>query len=419
MNSRVLPAPTLQYGNKEVSNPDFGSWNMKARQFHTSANINGWTYLSIQDSSKDPTSGKLTSFVDQLRKTMGEYGSKAPQPGFAHRSLNFKDTTPEKQIVTLNAFFKACRDTKIVLVIIPDNRPTLYAIIKFLADVKYGIHTICVEASKVQMRVEKPRYSFSRNIAQKFNIKAGGINQCLQKETLRKSLPDKTMVVAIAATSPAPDSQANAPLSIVGIVSSIDENCAQWPASVRAQRDRDNIVVDMKDMIAERLKCWKKNNGQLPEKILIYRNGVSENLHSVLDKENSSIDAAIKEAYSGRKLPKVTIMTVNKSHQTRFYPTDATCGNPKNGTVVDQDVTSKVSWEFYLQAHAGNDKSGSLCPAHYVVVRDEMDLGADTVQQLVSFLPYCTPCSLASVTDAIFRRIISATCRLEQLEPCQ
>lgn len=381
MNSRILPAPALHYGDTELK-PKAGSWNMKGRKFHASANIDGWTYLSVQDTSKDPLSGKLESFVSQLEETVGRYGSEASQTGTPHRCLNLQGMTPEEQFAKLNTFFKDCRDTKMILVVIPDNRPTLYAIIKFLADVKYGIHTVCAEASKVQIRAEKPRYSYSRNLAQKFNTKAGGINQCLQEGTL----PENTMIVGIQVTSPIPKSQANAAPSIIGVVANINEDCAQWPTSVRAQETCEKIANDIKDMLVERLECWKRKNGQLPKNILIYRNGVSENLDTVLDKEKTSINDTIKGSYPSGKTAKVTIITVNKSHKTRFYPADDTPENPTHGTVVDQDITSQTQRDFYLQAHAGNEKSGSLRPTRYEVIRDDMKLNADDVQQLV-----CSP----------------------------
>lgn len=347
---------------------------------------------------------------------MGQYNLNAPQAGIARSSLNLQGFTAEKQFAKMDAFFGACSDTKMILVVIPENRPTLYAIIKFLADVKYGIHTICAEASNVH---KKPRYSYFRGIAQKFNTKAGGINRCLPDETLRNFLPDKTMIAGIQVTSPVPKNQANATLSIVGVVANINENCAQWPASVRTQENSGTIADDIGGMLAERLRCWKRKNDHLPENILIYRNGMFENLTTVLEKEGEFIHTAVKTSYSGRRLPKLTIITVNKSHKTRFYPTKGASGNPQNGTVVDQDVTSTTQDEFYLQAHAGNEKSGSLCPTKYVISRNGMNLTADRVQQLVSFfhLLYSLRVCICDLSNN--RRIISATCPHEPRGRCQ
>lgn len=39
------------------------------------------------------------------------------------------------------------------------------------------------------------------------------------------------------------------------------------------------MIDDMKDMMLERLKVWySRNNSQFPDKIIVYRDGVSEGM---------------------------------------------------------------------------------------------------------------------------------------------
>lgn len=197
------------------------------------------------------------------------------------------------------------------------------------------------------------------------------------------------MVVGIDVTNPFPKGQAHAATSIIGVVASKNVDCTQWPASVRRQDQPDKTIVDLKEMVAERLDCWRDTNGSLPANILIYRNGVTENATAVALNEIRAIEEAIAHVYDGRTLPKVTAMTISRSHHLRFYPADeyaadGQSGNPRVGTVVDRVVTSDVPWDFYLQSHPGTPKSGTVCPAHYVVIKNDMELGADDVQILVS-----------------------------------
>lgn len=56
-------------------------------------------------------------------------------------------------------------------------------------------------------------------------------------------------------------------------------------------------------------------------------------------------------------------------------------GNPKCGLVVDQGVTYKDGYDFYLQSHAVIQ--GTARPAHYVVLVDELNLAPDIVQREV------------------------------------
>ena len=85
-------------------------------------------------------------------------------------------------------------------------------------------------------------------------------------------------------THPGPLSLNQAP-SIVTVVSTIEGDfLGQWPASIRTQvpdpkKQSKEIIEDLQAMVEERLNAWKQNNkGSLPERIIIYRDGVSGKL---------------------------------------------------------------------------------------------------------------------------------------------
>lgn len=154
------------------------------------------------------------------------------------------------------------------------------------------------------------------------------------------------------------------------------------------------MVTCLEEMMVERLKLWeKKNNNNLPTKIVIYRDGVGESQYQkILVEELPPIRKAIDKVYGKRPKAKLSIVVVGKRHHTRFYPVNEDGsdkkGNPRNGTVVDRGITGVRYWDFYLQAHAG--LQGTTRPAHYVVVLDEIGLGADGIEQMVS--SPCTRC---------------------------
>ncbi len=388
MKGRILPAPAVQYSKKKFT-PDFGSWNLKQdREFNTGAGINQWTYTQIQSAGKDTLIRDLGDFITELRTS---YASTIREPAKSPQILTLSSTFPEYLFATLDKFMADIRRNRVktLLVMLPDKRQTLFDCIKYLADVKYGIHTICINAAKMQNHIKKSWYVAT--IAQKLNTKGGGVNHRLPKAELSALLPTPTMIVGIDVTKPFPKGQANAATSIIGVVASKNTDYAQYPASVRRQENPQNIPFDLTEMATERLKCWKKaNNGALPDRILIYRNGATESHTAAIANELKGIEDAIEAMYSGTRFPKTTIITVSKSHHTRFYPADnqaadGQSGNPNVGTVVDRVLTKQVPWDFYLQSHPGTRKSGTVCPTRYVVVKDDMGLGADGVQRLVSF----------------------------------
>lgn len=264
----------------------------------------------------------------------------------------------------------------LVLVILPIAHTLLYQRIKQAADVRVGVHTVCVVGSKFVK--EQPQYF--ANVALKFNLKLGGINQLVDGTRLGIINEDKTMVVGVDVTHPSPGSASNAP-SVAGMVASVDRWLGQWPADLRIQESRKEMVSQLDGMLKSRLAVWRKkgHHKAFPENILVYRDGVSEGQYqTVIEEELPQLRKACSEVYPApdtkKGLPRFTVIIVGKRHHTRFYPTDINdadrSSNPRNGTVVDRGVTEARNWDFFLQAHSAIQ--GTARPAHYYIVHDEI-----------------------------------------------
>lgn len=102
------------------------------------------------------------------------------------------------------------------------------------------------------------------------------------------------MLVGIDVTHAGPGSRAGTP-SIAAVVANIDDSFVQFPASLRIQKHFENKEVcgscicehsftdglqmldELKDMMYERLVSYQKHNrSTLPERIIVFRDGVSE-----------------------------------------------------------------------------------------------------------------------------------------------
>ena len=204
------------------------------------------------------------------------------------------------------------------------------------------------------------------NITLKVNAKLSGTNHHVRNSELG-FLGKDTMIVGIDVTHPSPTSVKGMP-SVVGVVANVDENYSVWPASIRLQAQYQpnpdkhttkpqEMVSELEAMMMERLDLYKKTNHKLPQKILVYRDGVSESQYdTVLAKELPGIERACIQSYYELNLPQISILIVSKRTHTRFYPTDEKQadpkGNPKPGTVVDRAITMEQGFDFYLQAHA-------------------------------------------------------------------
>jgi eukaryotic translation initiation factor 2C len=374
---RVLAAPVVKYSGSSTVMPRFGSWNMQSVKFVTKSSLPSWSFLRIACGrnpfrNPDEFHGKISEFQAQLRMLGMDVKNFVPGQHITPGPGEVVGKIDE----AIRKFATAPNPPKLILVIVPeDNKTEVYNRVKLACDVTYGILNVCVLDTKFARA--NPQYH--ANVGLKFNLKLGGRNHSVEPAKLGFISQKKTMIVGLDVTHPSPGSASTAP-SVASIVASVDEWLQQWPAELRIQDARTEVVEDLKAMVKSRLLLWKsRNQNMLPENILVYRDGVSEGQYNiVVNEELKSLKEACKEVYPATDIkarkPKITIIIVGKRHNTRFYVTrkeDADRGgNPSNGTVVDRGVTEARNWDFFLQAHSAIQ--GTARPAHYYVVYDEI-----------------------------------------------
>ncbi|EAT86396.1 hypothetical protein HBI56_100990 [Parastagonospora nodorum] len=401
---RILPPPQLLYRASATCNPRNGAWNLDpralgAKPFRVAKTLGSWNTLVINSGNRDTIYGGMQGVMQHLtafRATLETYGlNPGPvQPPVAmdvsFNDLQNKDVAKIQQEImdTLRKKFKA--KPNFLFVILPSDNAVLYDCIKFVCDCKLGVPNICNIGSKFSK--EKGQMQYFANVAMKFNQKLGGVNHTVELKRMAP-LDPQTILFGIDVTHPSPGSSDSAP-SVAGVVASVDSLFSQFPASMRTQRGRQEMVEELEEMIVERLKLWQKRNGnKLPNKVIVYRDGVSEGQYRiVLESEYPAFKKAFDRLYGAEKNhPKISIVVVGKRHHTRFYPTkeedtDGKTGNPQPGTVVDRGVTGEKLFDFFLLAHQG--LQGTSKPAHYVVLKDDIKLGADQLQSLTHSLCY-------------------------------
>lgn len=375
---RVLPAPSVTYrdGNrtKEIRT-QFGSWNMRQIQFSKAAPMKSWTYLYIDQEGSRPvfqSPDQLDAALAGFRKTLKDMGMSVDphKPGKRVVLTGKNDANDlEEAVVEL----KNKLNPVFILGILYTKDTGVYNCVKQVCDVRVGIRNVNVLAEKLANSNDQ----YNANVGLKINLKLGGANQALRTQDLGIISEGKTMLVGIDVTHPSPGSASTAP-SVAGIVASVDGTLAQWPAEIRVQGARQEMVADLETLLAGRLQHWRKLNKSLPENIIVYRDGVSEGQYNkVIDEELPLLQEACKKTYPAdqtkKGLPRLAIVVVGKRHNTRFYPTteqDSNRENPIPGTVVDRGVSEARDWDFFLQAHSA--LQGTARPAHYFTVWDEI-----------------------------------------------
>lgn len=177
--------------------------------------------------------------------------------------------------------------------------------------------------------------------------------------------------------------------SVVGVAASHDEHAFCYNICWRLQGQRKEMIEDFETIMKEHLHFFKKKNGFLPDKILYFRDGVSEGqFDQVMAIERNAMMRACRTMEAGyEKKVKMTIVVVQKRHHTRFFPgrtgvgsDDRRNNNVPAGTIVDTKITRPNENHFFLVSH--QSIQGVAKPTKYCVLLDEGDHSIDDLQGL-------------------------------------
>lgn len=375
--ARKLTAPDIQYknGTTKVIN---GVWSNDRQNFiHAQSGETNYAVLNFDDRTDE---NSLIRNIEQQAKflNMGLNGCILRKKILQRNPRDPIDNDLNKAMHEI----KGNPKIKITFCILPFRNTTkVYAKIKQVAELGYGVLTQCIKNSTVNNKVQRNDVSTLVNILLKVNAKLNGTNHVLQKSPL---LGVKTMVIGADVTHPSPD-QRGIP-SVVGVAASHDASAFKYNTEWRLQDSTIEIIQDFRTIIKNQLRFFQKQNGnKLPEKIFYYRDGVSEGqFQFVLGEERQGIQAACRDIDS-RYAPKLTIIVVQKRHHTRFFPGPNNWRPDRNnnvpaGTIVDQVITNPNESNFFLCSHASIQ--GVARPSKYCVLIDDGNHTMDQLQTL-------------------------------------
>ena len=404
-DGRVLQAPQLTYNNKEFT-PKDGSWDLRGLKFHTPMTMDNWVILDFVGIRSDMLNKFLYELCDVGRNSGIMIAD--PRDVISPRIDNRDDEF--RKICSLEKEFGSLmkkHNPVMFMVFLNDNKPyplpnkEMYKHVKRICDTELGVLSQCIK----DKNVFKANKSTLANICLKMNAKLGGINHCIDTSKTPFAQLFKRPIMFIGAdVNHPPVGMDEVMPSIAAAVGSIDSKLAKYVSSVRFQKhsrtvesknqvpgapkkkERLEMIDKFDDMCYELISAFRNNcKGHLPEKIIYYRDGVSEGqFRAVLNRELTSLRKAC-ERFSPDYQPAVTIVCVQKRHHLRMFCKDGrdSVGRGKNvppGCVVDREVTHPVEFDFYLCSHFG--LQGTSRPTHYHVLWDENDFDSDCLQAL-------------------------------------
>ncbi|GAA0149641.1 translation initiation factor [Lithospermum erythrorhizon] len=437
VEARVLPAPWLKYheaGKEKDCLPQVGQWNMVNKKMIDGMTVSHWACINFSRNVQESVARGFCNELAQMCQVSGmEFYPEPVIPIYTAR--------PDQVEKALKHVYQSCslklkgKELELLLVILPDNNGSLYGDIKRICETDLGLISQCCLTKHV-FRINK---QYLANVSLKINVKMGGRNTVLLDAlSCRIPLVSDIPTIIFGADVTHPENGEESSPSIAAVVASQDwPEVTKYAGLVCAQAHRQELIQDLYKtwhdpvrgtvsggMVRDLLISFRKATGQKPQRIIFYRDGVSEGqFYQVLLFELDAIRKACASLEPNYQ-PPVTFIVVQKRHHTRLFAnnhkdrssTDKS-GNILPGTVVDTKICHPTEFDFYLCSHAGIQ--GTSRPAHYHVLWDENNFTADGMQSLTNNLCYtyarCTR-SVSVVPPAYYAHLAAFRARF-YMEP--
>ena len=386
VGARVIHPPQLTYRSERDANvqPANGTWYLERDQrlFSPGQAVDDkWVLLNCTMNTSDEEAQVL---IEMLTSKASEMGFGLRNPLKVARAGLYR---PGMMAGLFDKAKKAVPGLKMIVFIVTGEE-ALYNDIKVVGDIVEGIPTQCI----MEKNVRRLNPNLVANLILKMNTKMGGTNGILASNADKPAILCKSKpVMVIGADVTHPSNDRSAVSSVAALVGSYDADCSKYIASVRVQvKEKAEMIKDLDQMAVELLSKYKsENNGQLPDHVLIFRDGVSDGqFDQLLHQELGSFHSACEQMKRGYA-PKVTLVVVQKRHHTRFIPCEEQRGVGRNrnippGTVIDTECIHPTDFDFYLCSHVG--VQGTSRPTHYYVIWDDNEFRSDELQKLTYYL---------------------------------
>lgn len=147
------------------------------------------------------------------------------------------------------------------------------------------------------------------------------------------------------------------------------------------QGPHQELIDLLKICLVASISAYNKRNNRLPDRIIIYRDGVGDGQLDVVSRyEVKQFEMSFKVIDPSYK-PKLSVVIVQKRINTRlFSKVRSRLENPPPGTILDNTITRRNWYDFFLVSQ--NVRQGTVSPTHYIVISDGANMKTDHMQRL-------------------------------------
>ncbi|CAH1646647.1 unnamed protein product [Spodoptera littoralis] len=359
--TRQLPTETIIQGAniKYLAGDTADGWtrNIRSTPLLAIAQIPSWVVIT-PDKLRRETDG----FIELIIKSALSMGLRMPRPEFM---LITYDTAIEYANTCETAI--ARKNPAMILCVLTRKVVDRYEAIKKKCSVDRAVPTQVVCARNMSAN---SAMSIATKIAIQINCKLGGA-------PWRVDIPLQSF--QIIGYDVCHDTRSKEK-SFGGFVASLNTSLTQFYSAVNSHSSGEELSNHMSFNIGTAVTKYRIKNGELPTRILIYRDGVGDGqIPYVYTHEVEQIKKKLAEIYGGSSY-KLIFIVVSKRINTRIFLDRGLGENPRPGTVVDDVITLPERYDFYLVSQ--NVRNGTISPTSYNILTDTIKWRPSIVQRM-------------------------------------
>ncbi|XP_022109192.1 piwi-like protein 1 [Acanthaster planci] len=363
INARIMDRETIITGDRgstRITLDENAEWSRQMRkELLNSVGLLDWMLIYIGRDSKN-----AMDFLTSLNRVAPNLGMEVRTP----LKCELRDDRTE-------SFIRAIRDnltprTQMVVCILPTSRKDRYDAIKKLCCLEAPVPSQCIVSRTISKK--QTIMSVATKIAMQVNCKMGG-------ELWTVEIPSKMLMMVVGIDSY--HDLKNKEQSVGGFVASMNHSLTRYYSRCTFQHSGQELIDSLKVCMTSALKNFHEINGSLPERVIIYRDGVGDGqLAAVVNYELPQLLSTFQMIGKNYK-PKGAMVVVKKRINNRFFSLKGgQLQNPSPGTVIDSGVTKPEFYDFFLVSQSV--RQGTVTPTSYNVIWDVSGLAPDHIQSL-------------------------------------
>ena len=342
----LMQEPTILAGNNKIKKAKDQLFKL-----YKKSDMNSW--LCIYEKSNYNNADYL---YKNLSKASKAFGLSIAEPKWIEMDDNNKSGEWVDEVEKYFSDDEENNKYSFVVFLIGNNR-ILYEELKRHSLCKNGYVSQVVKATSLK---NKGFLSTCSKILLQINAKLGGISYMIKED---KAIHERdVMVVGV-------DSSHFNKKTGVAMVSTIDDSFANFYNKERVFTEEKKEIYQycVSSFLEEAIPEYVKKSNKMPKNIIIYRQGISDNLINVLKDEIFQIEEVCKK----HKILFYYILVNTKTTFKFFEKSGDRYFNPGAGLLVIDGVTSPDKFEFFIQPQQVT--GGSATPTRFHVAYGNMN----------------------------------------------